>query len=509
MSLTQQGPVTSASLEVLGALARRLRVAAEEAFGPTPASQLGPAADVAGLLDAWVDRLAGPGVEPCRRAIPSAPTWLLLVALTGRYPLDAEVRSARRRLATEPRAQVQTWLLEHALAAFMWNSPLAELEVVGGVVVDVDFSARHDLGTGIQRVVRQLAPRWAGRPGVRFAAWNPGGALRDLDDAETGRVLRWSGPLGGPPSYLTRRQVIVPWRAVVVLPEVPAEGLCPALASLAEHSGNRVSLIGYDAIPVVSADLMPAAEPERFVRYLTVVKHAAAVSAISATAAQEFAGFVDMLPAQGLTGPIVSTCLLPVELPPATPNQVDAGTVPQVLVVGSHEPRKNHLAVLHAAERLWREGVTFELTFLGGSSWASKPFDREVRAARRRGRAVTIRRFAPDAELVERYRSARVTVFPSLHEGYGLPVAESLAVGTPVLSADIGAMREIAEDGGVLAVDPRDDDALTDGLRTLLLDDDVHRRLAAQAAARPRRTWDEYADEAWAQLVEDLQEERL
>ncbi len=49
------------------------------------------------------------------------------------------------------------------------------------------------------------------------------------------------------------------------------------------------------------------------------------------------------------------------------------GSLPIVLAVGSHEPRKNHLAVLHAAELLWREGLLFTLTFVGGHSWKQRP----------------------------------------------------------------------------------------------------------------------------------------
>jgi glycosyltransferase involved in cell wall biosynthesis len=94
-------------------------------------------------------------------------------------------------------------------------------------------------------------------------------------------------------------------------------------------------------------------------------------------------------------------------------------------------------------------------------------------------------------------------VFPSLNEGFGLPLAESLAAGTPAVTSDFGSMREIAEGGGALMVDPHDDHAIADAMRTLLTDDAVHARLTAEAQARAAhpRTWDDYAAEVWDALT--------
>ncbi|HEY5518699.1 MAG TPA: glycosyltransferase family 1 protein, partial [Cellulomonas sp.] len=442
-------------------------------------------------------------VRRAREDVTSAPTWLLLTALTGAMPDDAAVRSTRRLLATEPVDAAAAHLLDDALTGLRWSDPLVEIEVLqGAVLVDVDYSARHDLNTGIQRAVRHTVPRWSRDHTVTLVAWASFEAYRRLDAVEAGRVLTWSGPVGEPPQPGRTRHVVVPWRSVVLLPEVPASRACPPLAALAEHSGNRVGLVGYDCIPVISADLMPPQEPERFVHYLTVVKHADHVCGISAAAAEEFRGFADMMVSQGLPGPVVTQCQLPVDAPPEpVAASSDPSSAPLVLVVGSHEPRKNHLGVLHASEVLWREGLTFSLRFVGGSSWASGPFDKQVARLRRNGRDVATQRGVGDTALWAAYRAARFTIFTSVHEGYGLPVAESLAVGTPVITSDLGPMREIAAGGGTILVDPRDDAALTDAMRRLLTDDEVRSRLARQAAQRTLRTWDDFAADAWDQLV--------
>jgi glycosyltransferase involved in cell wall biosynthesis len=172
-----------------------------------------------------------------------------------------------------------------------------------------------------------------------------------------------------------------------------------------------------------------------------------------------------------------------------------------VLCVGTHEPRKNHLAVLHAAEVLWRRGLRFSLTFVGGHSWNSQRFDEGLAQLRAAGRPVDNLSGVSDDELWAAYRVSHCVVFPSLNEGFGLPVAEALACGTPVVTSAFGSMAEIAAGGGAVLVDPRDDASLVDGLQRVLTDREEYAALRAAAAARPSRTWDQYAEETWALLT--------
>jgi glycosyltransferase involved in cell wall biosynthesis len=157
--------------------------------------------------------------------------------------------------------------------------------------------------------------------------------------------------------------------------------------------------------------------------------------------------------------------------------------------------------VLHAAERLWREGLDFEVRLVGGRGWNEdvlRPAANRLHAA---GRPLTELGRVSDAELTAQLRAADLVVFVSLHEGYGLPVAEALACGTPVLTSNFGSQAEIARGGGCVTVDPRDDDAVTGALRNLLTEPGELARLRAEIADRPVRTWAEYADDLWTYLV--------
>jgi glycosyltransferase involved in cell wall biosynthesis len=76
-----------------------------------------------------------------------------------------------------------------------------------------------------------------------------------------------------------------------------------------------------------------------------------------------------------------------------------------------------------------------------------------------------------------------------------------MALGTPVITTDYGATAEIAQDGGALTVDPRDDAALTAAMRRLLTEDSEITRLRAEIRRRAGRSWQVYADELWDRVV--------
>jgi glycosyltransferase involved in cell wall biosynthesis len=98
-----------------------------------------------------------------------------------------------------------------------------------------------------------------------------------------------------------------------------------------------------------------------------------------------------------------------------------------------------------------------------------------------------------DEDVFARYRDCHFTVFPSLEEGYGLPIVESLWFGRPCLCANFGAMAEAAAGGGCLTVDTRSVTELARGIELLAGDAALRRRLAQEAAARPMRSWRDYA----------------
>ena len=431
--------------------------------------------------------------------------WLVLTATFGAFPTTDQLRDFGRSVELGPSGHT-----ESALLAQVINDPargrvdLPMTIVAGGVVVDVDFCARYDTHTGIHRVVRETMPRWSAEHPVTAVAWiDQYSAFRTLAPREVARVFAHNQPVSGDPASdaAYRPRLVVPWRSVLVLPDVPNHRASGQLAALAKFSGNTVSMIGYDMIPITSAELRPPADTVAFAQYLTVVKHAHRLAGISRSATAEFGGFRQSLTAQGLPGPDVREVLLAGEAPQSLDSaRRPQGDRPVILCVGSQEPHKNQRAALHAAERLWREGLAFEIRLVGGPGWSDAVLRPAIKSLVDAGRSITALGRVSDVQLLDELRSADLVFFASLHEGYGLPVAEALACGTPVITANFGSQLEIAELGGCVVVDPRDDDDVTDALRRLLTKPDELQRLRAEAVARPVRTWDEYASELWAFL---------
>jgi len=467
-------------------------------------------------IDELVARGAGPLLSRLSRLARERQNtdlvWLLTVVVTAQFPAPDEFRRTHRQLRAAAPGLEHRAFLEAAVRnpGGLLMGPVAMEIVSDAVIADVDFCARHAHNTGIQRVVRQTMARWSRDHDVVPVAWTSGNeSMRRLEPIELARVVQYGTPFPGPVAEPVLN-LVVPFNCTILVLEVPSQGLCDPLESIAEYSGNKVGLLGYDAIPVVSADTVPDPETDRFVKYLSVVKHSHRVAGISAAATGEFAGFVRAVASQGLTGPATVSIPLPVDIPDheITP-PAGADGKPLVLVVGSQEPRKNHRAILHAATVLWNEGIDFRLRFIGGGSiWFTRQFDKEVAQLAKAGHSVEVLRGIADDVLLDSYQRASFTVFPSLHEGYGLPVAESLALGVPVITSNYGSTAEIAADGGCLVVDPRSDEQLTAAMRRLLTEPELAASLRAEIAARPTRTWDDYANELWAGLVEPLEASR-
>jgi len=491
-----------AFVQRMGVVARALAVTVPESASPGT------------LLDAVARRVR-------ESDIPSE-LWLLHIGLTGIFPGTRQLDALRRRLALSTPATAMLQALEATIdLQSRTHSGLRTIELVtDSVLVDVDFCARFEHNTGIQRVVRHTVPHWQDTPGRehRLVAWTQDSTgYRELTDRELDRVLHWSDrrlPAGADELLtdleLESAHVLVPWHSTLVIAEVPSFHLLDNLTCLAESSGNAVTMIGYDAIPLISADTLPNHESERFAHYLTLVKHATRIVGISRSAADEFQGFVDTLPSQGLGGPDVTAVLLATEVSEAAKKAVAKSPVstsrdPLILCVGSHEPRKNQDAVLFAAEVLFREGHNFRLVFVGGGSrQATLHFDQRVAELRKAGMNVESHRGMGDTDLWRLFAEARFTVFVSLHEGFGLPVAESLALGAPVLTSNFGSLNEVAVHGGCVQIDPRDDEQIIEGMRSLLTDDALLGSLREQITRQTQKTWASYSDELWVDAVEGV-----
>ncbi len=167
--------------------------------------------------------------------------------------------------------------------------------------------------------------------------------------------------------------------------------------------------------------------------------------------------------------------------------RLGVGTAPFILAVGVLEPRKNLTTLMDAFAELKRRGTLpdLKLVLAGGRGWLVDGI-LEHRAASPVRDDILFPGFIADELLPAVYSAANVLAFPSLYEGFGLPVLEAMACGTPVVSSNASCLPEVAA-GAALMVEPTDTGALTDALERVLDDDALHADLSRKGLERARR----------------------
>lgn len=181
------------------------------------------------------------------------------------------------------------------------------------------------------------------------------------------------------------------------------------------------------------------------------------------------------------------------------------GDWPFVLGVGTLEPRKNWPALIRAWMRFRQEtGLPHRLVIAGGQGWLSEGIFAAAAASDMQD-DIVFTGFVDDADLPALYAAAAVFAFPSLYEGFGIPVLEALACGTPVVCANNSSLPEAAGDAALL-VDAADEAQLAAALHKLAEDSALRNELRARGFDHARGfTWEASA-QALLQVYEHTYE---
>ncbi|MDY6877792.1 MAG: glycosyltransferase family 1 protein [Chloroflexota bacterium] len=167
------------------------------------------------------------------------------------------------------------------------------------------------------------------------------------------------------------------------------------------------------------------------------------------------------------------------------------GNQPYVLSVGTVQPRKNYVRLIQAFTRLQTGKLAdLQLVIAGGQGWLYQDIFAE---AEKQGNRVRFLGFVDEADLPALYRHSALFAFPSLYEGFGLPVLEAMACGVPVVCSATSSLPEVAGDAALL-VDPHDEKALAEAMTRILEDTDLRREMIARGVAQAARfTWERAA----------------
>ena len=386
------------------------------------------------------------------------------------------------------------------------------------LLLDLTHTCHTQARTGVQRVARALQQNLGA--GATAVTRDPFlGAWRVLEAWELANLSRSQGG----PKHGTQWQTFAKWRGRwrretgrtaryslrgdfdgLIEPELFSPKVARDLSKLDPHvHGPRVAVF-FDAIALRFPELAPPGTVAWFPRYLRELLMFDGIATISEDSRESLTGYWRWL---GVTRPPPVTAI-PLGVDGVRP--VPAGQFPPasrrpvVLCLGTLEGRKNHGALLAACEQLWTRGRDFELRLIGhvnaetgGAALA------RVRALQAAGRPLRYDGPADDAEIARAYAACAFTVYPSIIEGFGLPVIESLKHGKPCICSARGAVGESARGGGCLVLDSVDPTGLAGAVDRLLGSPAELSALATAARGRVFKMWSDYTRElvTWMQSL--------
>lgn len=201
--------------------------------------------------------------------------------------------------------------------------------------------------------------------------------------------------------------------------------------------------------------------------------------------------------------------------PPSDPNPAcDPGTVlakfdlqrPFALFVSTLQPRKNAERLIHAYGRLHaREDPGWDLVLAGRIGWLAEPILSAARSSPV-AEAIHIPGYVDEEDVVVLRRQARFFCYPSLHEGFGLPILEAQSQGVPVLTSNRSSLPEVAGDAALL-VDPENVDEIAQAMLRLSRDEELRAELVAKGHENVKRfSWEKAARETLAVLKRAMNE---
>ena len=178
---------------------------------------------------------------------------------------------------------------------------------------------------------------------------------------------------------------------------------------------------------------------------------------------------------------------------PAPPSGNDARKN-VILFVGAIQKRKNLDRLVDAFERA---GKGWKLVLAGSTGFGAEEILQKIERSPRRS-DIEVTGYVTDAELERLYARARVFAFPSLDEGFGMPVLDAMARGVPVLTSNRSALPEVAGDAALL-VDPENEDEIAAGLERITVDEELQRDLARKGLERSAQfSWGTAVERTWS-----------
>lgn len=412
---------------------------------------------------------------------------------------------------------------DFALNNRIFNASLTRKSTKTLILYYIDHTVKCSVNSGVQRVVRQvvrgLCEQKLDDLDIIYVKWSS--KLKTIitaDHKDIHHLEKWSGPHISfskkfiPKNSKTISELINEFSDThntwLLIPEVTHLNyhnldLTFPLINIANSLNIYTAFIFYDALPLRRPELEEMASIHE--KYMMMLSFAKCVFPISHHSSIELkAYFHDIMGLSESSTPIIKHLLLPSEVTDVprsvTINERSANVSKYILCVGSIEVRKNQLLLAKSFLEILLAGhvVDCKLIFIGNLNPAiADEFIPIVRSSQQ----IEWISDCSDSDLQLFYRDCLFTVFPSVDEGFGLPIAESLWFGKPCICSESGSMNEIAEQGGCLTIDTSNPLKLKDSILQLINHEKLLNDLSRQAFSASLTTWKMYSKNILDSLV--------
>jgi len=435
------------------------------------------------------------GLNPSDKDWNALESWTLVYyVLSGSLPIRDDLISLRWGYqqngasgAGEAYEKLQKEFVEDSKISFVNLEP-------GSICIDISHTINYPFNTGIQRVIRQLGANLLSNPRVNWVVWNENHQVWQLVDKKivseklpfrhntenssvekkNSRIVKvliaafWHGLFSSyrylisnsgreqalRTSILTRsikffrsrhlnnstggkylsQSIQVPLlynQTLLIVEPIQGERIVSRLLFL-RYIGN-LSVLVYDLLPISNPEFFASSSIQTFPNYLNLLSKATNIVTISEFTLNQVKKFTNVD-----TNRKMKSIHLPIGFSEVLEDKSKGSTPPKFLCVGSIEPRKNHLSILRAAEDCWQKGFEFQLVLAGGQGWNNGSVIEYCKELKTRNRDLRIINDASDSALLDLYREAFAYISVPWVEGFGLPLAEAMSTGKPVIASEIG-----------------------------------------------------------------------
>ena len=374
------------------------------------------------------------------------------------------------------------------------------------LIIDVTNAVRDPANSGVIRVTRRISREIQKYVPVLFVVWDqekkhyffPTKIEFDQLSQFNGPVLNNNCKLSPEDSklslvdYLNTHKNSKTW---LIFTETIDEGRAKIIRKFARNNHIFLAAIFYDAIPVLYPEFcQDSAVKNNHSHYMTGLAECDLIIPISEYSSE---GLKNFWKDHNIRGCSIMWNLLPGELGGYKRNttvQISECDNINILCVSTLEPRKNHKTLINACLIMQKEHpeLNWTLTLVGNRYAGAFEIADNIQKISQENPRIRWQGVVSDYTLNRLYKEASFTVYPSIIEGFGMPILESIWQGKPVICSNQGVMSELAAEGGCMTTDILDERLLANTIYQLCTDKMLLYKLSQESVNRKLKTWEEY-----------------